>query len=118
MNSVALDSESVEAVAVRVAELLRGEAVGPELVDAAEIARRFNVSRDFIYEHASELGAIRLGETGEGKKPRLRFDPAIVADRLLPRPHPLTDPTLRPIKPKRRRTAPAELLPIRGRTAA
>jgi hypothetical protein len=42
------------------------------LVDAATLAVELGVSRDFVYEHAAELGALRLGS---GPKARLRFDP-------------------------------------------
>ena len=46
-----------------------------ELVDASEVARRFGVSRGWVYEHAGELGALRLGG---GPRPRLRFELAAV----------------------------------------
>jgi hypothetical protein len=46
---------------------------GP-LVDAAALAAELGTSRDFIYEHAAELGALRLGR---GPRARLRFDPAV-----------------------------------------
>src|SRR4051812_40819680 len=45
------------------------------LLDAAEIAQRCGVTRAWVYAHAAELGALRLGA---GPRPRLRFDPAIV----------------------------------------
>lgn len=45
---------------------------GLALVDAATLAAEWNVSRDWVYEHADELGALRLGN---GPKARLRFDP-------------------------------------------
>lgn len=60
----------VEAVAMRVAEMLSGES-SRGMVDAATLARALAVSRAFIYEHAAELGAQRLGA---GPKARLRFD--------------------------------------------
>ncbi len=66
-----LDPESVEAVARRVAELLGGDNAA-DLVDAGELARLMGVSRDHVYRHADELGAVRLGT---GKRARLRFDP-------------------------------------------
>lgn len=66
----------VEAIAERVAEILRADAPEPhnhsQLVSADALARRLGVSRSHIYEHADALGAIRLGE---GKRARLRFDP-------------------------------------------
>ena len=62
-----LDAQSVEAVAHRVAELLRGEDGSGDLpsgrkidalVDAAEIACMCNCSREFVYENADRLGAV------------------------------------------------------------
>src|ERR1700741_3618946 len=48
--------------------------VPPEpLVDAAEIARLHGKTRSWVYEHAGELGAVRLGS---GPRPRLPFFPA------------------------------------------
>ena len=44
------------------------------LVDASTLAIDLSVSRAFVYEHAQELGALRLGS---GPKARLRFDPAV-----------------------------------------
>lgn len=104
--TVALDTDSIEAVARRVAELLRGESVAGELIDAAEVAHRFNVSRSWVYEHATQLGAITLGN---GDKPRLRFDPATVYEQLAARPAPVTAPRGSARRPR----ASAALLPIR-----
>jgi hypothetical protein len=42
------------------------------LVDAATLAAELGVSREWVYEHRDELGAIPLGK---GSRPRLRFDP-------------------------------------------
>jgi|SRR5918996_523275 hypothetical protein len=62
----------VEAIAQRVAELLRAELdLAARLLTPSEVADRFAVSRTWVYEHADELGAIRLGQ---GPKARLRFD--------------------------------------------
>jgi hypothetical protein len=55
---------------------LKNAACKRELVDAAELARRFGIERSWVYSHAIELGAIKLGS---GAKPRLRFDPQIAA---------------------------------------
>jgi hypothetical protein len=60
----------VEAVAERVAERLRGVS-GDGLVDAGALAVELGVARSFVYEHADELGARRLGN---GPRARLRFD--------------------------------------------
>jgi hypothetical protein len=105
--SLHLDGPSVEAIACRVVELLRGERLADELLDTAEVARRFNVSRDFVYRHATELGAIRLGD---GLRARLRFSLATVAERLAAD----SVPPPKPTRPRRREAHGAvELLPIR-----
>jgi hypothetical protein len=74
------DSELVEAIAVRVVELLGGPpTVDPGgLVDAATLARELGVERDWVYDHAAQLGSIRLG----GPRGRLRFDLASVREKL------------------------------------
>ncbi len=74
-----LHSESVEAVALRVVDVLRSEVVGGRLVDPAELARYLNVSRDYVYAHADALGAVRLGH---GSRPLLRFNLAHVLEQL------------------------------------
>ncbi|MFN8131642.1 MAG: helix-turn-helix domain-containing protein [Solirubrobacteraceae bacterium] len=68
---VRLDAESVDAVARRVVELLAGGQGSGRLVDAQAVAELLGVSRAWVYDHAGELGAVRLGE---GARPRLRFD--------------------------------------------
>jgi hypothetical protein len=69
------------------------------LLTAAEVAARFSVDRSWVYAHARELGVVRIGE---GPRPRLRFDPAVVAQRQLPsRPSALTRAGLLPVKPSR-----------------
>jgi hypothetical protein len=40
-------------------------------VDARELADRLGVHPSFVYTHATELGAMRLGT---GRKARIRFD--------------------------------------------
>lgn len=64
-----LDEEDIEAVAQRVAQLLQ-EQRPVRYVDAAHLARVLGVERDWVYAHARQLGAIRLG----GTRRRLRFD--------------------------------------------
>jgi hypothetical protein len=108
---VTLDQESIEAVALRVVELI-GVPGEHRLVDAAEIAKRFSVSRDYIYEHADKLGAIPLGN---GTKARLRFDPEVVAERLGARPHPVTAAPRR-TSPRKPTASTTELLPVKGRS--
>jgi hypothetical protein len=67
-----LDPEDIESIAARVAELLREQqpSSASRLADAAEVARELGVDRDWVYAHAEELGAARLG----GARGRLRFD--------------------------------------------
>jgi hypothetical protein len=77
-----LDPESIEALACRLAELLSpGEPAQSraQLITAEEVARWWGISRRWVYDHADELGAHRLGG---GRRPRLRFDPDEVAERL------------------------------------
>jgi hypothetical protein len=76
---VRLASESIEALALRLAELVSDGPCTERLIDASAVARRHGVSRAFVYEHADELGAIRVGI---GPRPRLRFDRATVDERL------------------------------------
>lgn len=77
---IRLDPQTIEAIARRVVEILERRGLqGRELVDAAELARRFGIERSWVYSHAIELGAVKLGS---GAKPRLRFDPQIVARAL------------------------------------
>lgn len=80
-GEVRLDVESIEALAQRLAELIapREEAPGRRLITAEEVARHWGVGRRWVYDHADELGAHRLGA---GPRPRLRFDPDEVAERL------------------------------------
>lgn len=76
------DAEIVEAIAQRVVELLReagGLDVEARYVDAATLAGQLGIDRDWVYRHAHQLGAIRLGQ---GPRGRLRFDRELVADRL------------------------------------
>jgi hypothetical protein len=121
-TTVRLDDASIEALARRVVELLRSEDVGRErrdhddqrLLDPSEVARRFGVSRAYVYEHGTELGAIRLGH---GPRPRLRFDPALVSERLAAsssaaKPEPRRGKTRR--HQSRIHGRDRELLPIRG----
>jgi hypothetical protein len=116
-TGIRLDSETVEKIARRVVALLEQRGLQQrELVDAAELARRFGIERSWAYTHAIELGAVKLGN---GSKPRLRFDPQIAA-RVLRRVGevPTADP---PARSGKRAGQPrgsedrGELLPIHGR---
>jgi hypothetical protein len=114
---IKLDPQTIEAIALRVVELLEQRGLRKrELVDATELARRFGIERSWIYSHAIELGAVKLGD---GTKPRLRFDPEIAA-RVLRRVdgNPAADPPARSGEragqPPRRGSGEVRLLPIRG----
>jgi hypothetical protein len=67
-----LGPDDVEAIARRVLILMRDELPAPSarLVDARALALALGVDRSWVYAHAAELHAIRLGN-GRG---RLRFD--------------------------------------------
>lgn len=82
MEASALDAATIRAIAHEVARVL-GRSGGDVLMTATEVATIFNVARSWVYEHAEELGVIRLGD---GPRPRLRFDPAVVAQKLQARP--------------------------------
>ena len=114
---IQLDPQAIEAIALRVVELLdrHGLSGGGELVDAAELARRLGIERSWVYTHAIELGAVKLGS---GRKPRLRFDPQ-VATRALRKvgEGPAADPPARSSKRAGRPRRPegqVQLLPIKG----
>lgn len=77
-----LDRDDIEAIAGRVAELMADPARraprAVRYVDAAAVARALGVERDWVYDHARELGAVRLG----GPNGRLRFDLEEIPRRL------------------------------------
>jgi hypothetical protein len=113
---IKLDPQAVEAIACRVVELLEKRGLQRrELVDAAELARRFGIQRSWVYSHAIELGAVKLGK---GAKPRLRFDPEVAARAMRRVDGKPADP---PARSGKRAGQPqgsegrVELLPIRGR---
>jgi len=114
---IKLDPQAVEAIARRVVEILERRGLqSRELVDATELARRFGIERSWVYSHAIELGAVRLGS---GPKPRLRFDPQIAARMLRKAGEQTTaDPPARSGKRADRPSAGGgsgvRLLPIRG----
>ncbi len=112
---IKLDPQATEAIARRVVELLERRGLQRrELVNAAELARRFGIERSWVYSHAIELGAVKLGS---GSKPRLRFDPEVAAqvlrradERPADSPGRSGKRASQPQGSKRR----AQLLPIRG----
>jgi hypothetical protein len=110
-----LDEVPLRALAREVAELLASDKADERLLTARQVAARFNVERSWVYAHAEELGVVRIGN---GPRPRLRFEPAVVAQRLLPTrgrtslapasKHIGADVALLPIGPARRRTLGAQ----------
>jgi hypothetical protein len=115
-----LAPDTIEHIARRVAEILgHGEVAvrtRSELIDARELARRTGLSRAWIYEHARQLGAIKLGD---GPRPRLRFDPQTVNEALRRSTEP-PDTSAQPVsdrrgRPRRDELPDVELLPIRSR---
>jgi hypothetical protein len=114
---VNLDRGTIEAVAQRVAELLRDGGRDGELIDAAEVARRFGVTRDYVYAHAGRLGAIPLSSR---PRARLRFDPKRVAEAMGVREAGSGGGGERPRSPqrrrrRRRRKQVGSILPVHGK---
>jgi hypothetical protein len=71
-----LDADEIEAIAERsaqrVLQLLRtAPPSAHRLLEPKELAVELGVSTDYVYEHAADLGAMRLGD---GPKARLRFE--------------------------------------------
>lgn len=88
-----LDHEDIEAIAGRVAQLLKPSAQPDHgLLDPKELARELNVSVDSVYEHAVDLGVMRLGD---GPKARLRFDLNTAKRAMRERKQPPTNPRRR-----------------------
>ena len=105
-----------ERLAVRLSGLASTRA--EPLVEAGEIARLHGKTRSWVYEHAGELGAVRLGS---GRRPRLGFSPARVAAALekVDEPAPMKLPQIaKPRRGRRPRTdrtpSGAELLRVGG----
>lgn len=121
MADLRLDHDQLLELAdlVAAAIVARAEPSGAGLVDAAAVAARYGVARDFVYRHADDLGAVRLGE---GPRARLRFDLERVGERLsvCPAGRGSEGPSGRvvePIRHRRRRPGSgtgADLLPVRG----
>jgi hypothetical protein len=75
---------------------------------AGRVASHYGVAVRFVYQHADELGCVRLGG---GVRPRLRFDPDVVRERW-----PRVGGKLPESAPTRRRSSPqSEVRRRRGR---
>jgi hypothetical protein len=68
--TIELSAEQLDALATLIAAKLQACNLMPGLVDAQQLAEHLGVARSFVYSHADQLGAKRLG----GKRGRLRFD--------------------------------------------
>jgi hypothetical protein len=114
-----LDPQAIEQIAQRVAELLREQHAShtddaTRLLDAAQLARRLGVSRDWVYAHANELGALVLGT---GPRARLRFDLETAVRALAERRRgaarsPARPPATTPAYRRGKRDADIPLLPV------
>lgn len=78
--AVDLTPQAVEQVATRVAQILNRRQQDQErqrmseptgMLTVSQLAQHLHLNRAWVYEHADQLGAIRLGD---GPKARLRFD--------------------------------------------
>jgi hypothetical protein len=96
-----------------------GQDILPLLLTVEQVAKHLAVSSDWVYRHADDLGAVRLGG---GAKPRLRFYASTVADyvhacstgRRIPKPQiHSAEPDLRE-RGARSSNRATPLLPIRG----
>jgi hypothetical protein len=111
-----VEPDDLDHLAERIAELLANQAMESrqmgQLVDAAAVARLLGVSRATVYAKADELGAIRIGN---GKRARLRFDPArIVAGRVAAATDQKATQRRRPSR-RGSKSPNSGLLPIQGR---
>jgi len=105
VQTLSITDADLDAIADRVLERLARQLSTSSLVDAATLAGILNVSRDTIYQHATELGGQRIGD---GPRGRFRFDPKVALERWN---YQAPAKTAAPVRP--RRTA-VPLLPIRG----
>lgn len=80
---VHLSDAEIEGLAQRLRKALRlaASSVSParRMMSAAEVAEWWGIGRRWVYDHADELGGRRLGSSC---RPRLRFDPDVVAEYL------------------------------------
>ncbi len=75
--------EIARTVGDRVIAVIQAGAGGPQRkparMTAGQVAKEYGVSDGWVRANAERLGAVPLGD---GPRPRLRFDPDVVADRL------------------------------------
>jgi hypothetical protein len=119
--AVDLTPQAIEQIATRVATLVhrqqqRQQAEQPHeptgMLTVTQLAQHLNLNRAWVYEHADELDAIRIGS---GPKARIRFDFQTAKAALAQhRTNKTPAPALAEPKRSRRRPAPADapLLPV------
>lgn len=99
-----------DAIVERVVEAIKADGIIPHgratipWLDAKQVAELLGVERDWVYEHAEELGALKIGT---GPRPRLRFPPQIPDAQGRNRTS--AEPSGQPAK---RRSKPGGLIPI------
>lgn len=113
-----MTAETLEQLARRVAELVAEKARPAGLVDAETVAAYLGCERGWVYEHAAQLRARRLGE---GPRARLRFLLDDVDEVLTCYPGRTSQGVASPAKPtvsSRRQVRPmgtnVALLPVKG----
>ncbi len=95
-----LDADDIDAIARRVAELLREEQPSPgAMIDAKAKARQLSMALDDLYRHAGDLGGVKIGG-------RWRF-PQEPPKQPAPAPSPVT-------RRHRTKVGRVPLLPVRG----
>lgn len=109
--TLTLTDDQLDVLADLVAERLSANAApSPSggLVDAQTVAAALGVSRDWVYDHADQLGGVKVGD---GDRPRWRFD----LERARNAWQPAGEPER--AKPRRRQTSNGNgrhLLPVHG----
>lgn len=124
VTDLCLSAEQLVELAYLIADRLEGcREVRPALVGVREVAAYLAVDASWVYEHAREIGARKLGD---GPKARLRFSLAEVDQKLSAcmMSRKSTEAQSRMAESKRRRArtrrlgTTVELLPIRGAQTA
>lgn len=107
LEDFAREERQLDLLAERIAEHLASRLHSPAppetLIDASEVARITGKTRAWVYDHAGDLGAIRLGS---GQRPRLGFFPARIYEHLEKVAEPTPQPPPQHAKPRRRRRSP------------